>query len=110
MTESLGRTLGPAGYAVSYAWSISPSGIQDHNFVFFASAAILALCAAFAWPTLTAENLMEKVEREERDEGVAVWGGGVCSGGVEGGQGACAETDDCFISTTDVAQRETDMV
>ena len=110
MTESLGRFLGPAGYAVSYAWSISPSGIQDHNFVFFVSAAMLALCAVLAWPTLTAENLMKKDNNEERDERVAVRDGGDWSGGAGGVQGACADFDLCFISTPDVAHRETDMV
>eukprot|EP00903_Cladosiphon_okamuranus_P022385 g20588.t2 len=47
--ESIGRFLGPAGFAIIYAWSISPSGSAsvdgwvNHNFVFCASAVILAI-------------------------------------------------------------------
>ncbi|CAN0090137.1 unnamed protein product [Ectocarpus sp. 4 AP-2014] len=65
MAESLGRFLGPAGFAVSYAWSVSPSssaaGLDwvNFRFVFWASAVLLAMCAVLAWPTLTAENLMQ---------------------------------------------------
>ncbi|CAM9674916.1 unnamed protein product [Ectocarpus sp. 6 AP-2014] len=63
--ESLGRFIGPAGYAIVYAWSVSPStldafgGWVDYRFVFYASAAALALVAALAWRTLTTENLMK---------------------------------------------------
>lgn len=63
--ESLGRFIGPAGYAVVYAWSVSPStldafgGWVDYRFVFYASAAALALVAVLAWKTLTTENLMK---------------------------------------------------
>ena len=74
--ESLGRFLGPVGFAVTYAWSISPSGPSsaygwvNHSFVFCASAVMLALCAVLAWPTLTAENLM----KWEEDDDAAVGG------------------------------------
>ncbi|CAN0329264.1 unnamed protein product, partial [Pylaiella littoralis] len=62
--ESLGRFLGPAGYAITYAWSISPStheaygGWVDYRFVFYASAAALAVVAVTAWGTLTLETLI----------------------------------------------------
>lgn len=68
--ESLGRFLGPAGFAVTYAWSISTTGVagsQDwinHRFVFYGAAVLLVLCAAMAWSTLTHENLMKGEERE----------------------------------------------
>lgn len=74
--ESLGRFLGPVGFAVTYAWSISPSGPSsaygwvNHSFMFCASAVMLALCAVLAWPTLTAENLM----KWEEDDDAAVGG------------------------------------
>ncbi|CAM9145508.1 unnamed protein product, partial [Hapterophycus canaliculatus] len=62
--ESLGRFLGPAGFSVTYAWSISSTGVAgahdwvNYRFVFYASAVVLALCGSMAWQTLTHENLM----------------------------------------------------
>ena len=53
---------------------------------------------------------MKKDNNEERDERVAVRDGEDWSGGAGGVQGACADFDLCFISTPDVAHRETDMV
>ncbi|CAM9645936.1 unnamed protein product [Ectocarpus fasciculatus] len=63
--ESLGRFIGPAGYAIVYAWCVSPStlaafgGWVDYRFVFYASAAALASVSVLAWRTLTTENLMK---------------------------------------------------
>lgn len=77
--ESLGRFLGPVGYAVVYAWSVSPStaeaykGWVGHGFVFYVSAAALSLVAMLAWRTLTVENL---IGRKMEEEGVDVGGGG----------------------------------
>lgn len=74
MAESLGRFLGPAGCAIGYAWSISPSGSSsaygwvNHSFVFRASAIALALCAVLAWSTLTAENLMKRQDNVGVDD------------------------------------------
>lgn len=62
--ESFGNCIGPAGFAILYAWSISPSGSAskfgwvDYHFVFFTSAAILVVCAVLAWRTLTHENIV----------------------------------------------------
>ena len=110
MAENLGRFLGPAGFAVTYAWSISPSGIQNHHFVFFASAALLALCAVLAWPTLTAENLIKRDDREERNVVVAIRDDDSVSIGAGGVQEARGDFDDSFVSTTDLGKREADMV
>ncbi|CAN0329539.1 unnamed protein product [Pylaiella littoralis] len=70
--ESLGRCMGPAGFAVTYAWSISPSardaygGWVNYRFVFCASAVILAFCTVLAWGSLTDKNLMAgKTEQQE---------------------------------------------
>lgn len=69
--ESLGRFLGPAGYAITYAWSISPStheaygGWVDYRFVFYASAAALAVVAVTAWGTLTLETLINRPESKD---------------------------------------------
>ena len=63
--ESLGRFLGPAGYSVTYAWSVSISTLQayggwvDYRFVFYASAVVIAVMGTLAWNTLTIENLMK---------------------------------------------------
>lgn len=63
--ESLGRFLGPVGYSITYAWSVSASTLQAHGgwvdcrFVFYASAAVLAVVARLAWDTLILENLMK---------------------------------------------------
>eukprot|EP00752_Nemacystus_decipiens_P006569 g5915.t1 len=64
--ESFGRFVSPAVFATIYAWSISPSGstsahrLVDHNFAFYVLAAILAMCALLAWPTLTAEKMAKQ--------------------------------------------------
>lgn len=82
-SESLGRFLGPVGYSIVYAWSVSAStldaynGWVDHGFVFYASAAALCLVAVLAWETLTVENLI----RPEIEEDGAVVGGGGGRGG-----------------------------
>lgn len=64
--ESLGRFLGPAGYAVTYAWSISPpireayGGWVDYRFVFYASAGVLVVVVVTAWSTITLDTLINK--------------------------------------------------
>ncbi|CAM9177422.1 unnamed protein product [Scytosiphon promiscuus] len=77
-SESLGRFLGPVGYSIIYAWSVSPStldaygGWVGHGFVFYASAAALGLVGVIAWGTLTVENL---IRPEMREDGAADVGG-----------------------------------
>ena len=60
MSESLGRFMGPAGFATVFAWSISTSSPHwvDCRFVFWAAAAAMALVAFVAWGTLTQEKVM----------------------------------------------------
>lgn len=68
--ENLGRFLGPVGYSITYAWSVSAptrhayGGWVDYRFVFYASAAVLAVVAKLAWGTLTLERLTMKPELE----------------------------------------------
>eukprot|EP00752_Nemacystus_decipiens_P004782 g4353.t1 len=64
MFENVGRFLGPAGFATTYAWSVSPSapGLVNFRFVFFAAAAILAAGTILAWGTMTTENLTRNDE------------------------------------------------
>lgn len=59
MSESLGRVLGPAGFANMFAWSISSSSPAwvDYHFVFFASSIIMVLVSFLAWKTVTDENM-----------------------------------------------------
>lgn len=65
MSESLGRFLGPVGFATLFAWSISPSAGRwvNHQFVFFVAAACMALVTILAWGTVTPENMMKPAER-----------------------------------------------
>ena len=60
--ESLGRFIGPVAYSTIYALSISRSALEywwmDHHFVFYVSAALLALLAGPAWRTLTSDILV----------------------------------------------------
>lgn len=65
--ESLGRFLGPAGFSVTYAWSISSSAFEwvDYHFVFYFSAFVLFGVAVLGWRTLTLEKLMSSSERED---------------------------------------------
>lgn len=134
MCESLGRFLGPAGFAVTYAWSISSTGVAgehdwiNYRFVFYSSSVILALCAALAWRALTEENLMKEDERE----GTGVAGDGVGEDGIlsettsasptrsvdisHGGldtreeqEGGSVSVDASFVSAPD-SRREADLV
>lgn len=107
--ESLGRFIGPAGFSITYAWSISPSGIQNHYFVFVASAAVLAMCALLAWPTLTAENLIKRDKGDERDGYVAIADGGTGSAGAGCVKGGRVDSD-FFASPVDGVKRESSMV
>eukprot|EP00904_Undaria_pinnatifida_P002325 jgi/Undpi1/12093/HiC_scaffold_4.g01791.m1 len=60
MAESLGRSLGPVGFATVFAWSISDSSYfwVDHRFMFLAAALSMALVAALAWGTITNEHMV----------------------------------------------------
>lgn len=115
MVESLGRFLGPAGYAVTYAWSISSSSSAagyewvNFRFVFHATSVILAICAVLAWPILTAENLMER--EEENDVITSASSPPISRAGLgrsEQLEGS-AYVDGSLISTGDLARRETDI-
>ena len=107
MAESLGRFLGPAGYAVAYAWSVSPSAHQvfggwvDYRFVFYASAVIIALAGKLAWGSLTAENLM----KPEREDGVSPDMAGD-DGNVGGSMNDATRTPSSSWATRDDVQRE----
>eukprot|EP00904_Undaria_pinnatifida_P006565 jgi/Undpi1/3038/HiC_scaffold_14.g06414.m1 len=61
MAESLGRSLGPVGFATVFAWSISDSSYfwVDHRFMFLAAALSMALVAALAWGTITNEHMVD---------------------------------------------------
>lgn len=60
MAESLGRSLGPVGFATVFAWSISDSSYfwVDNRFMFLAAALSMALVAALAWGTITNEHMV----------------------------------------------------
>lgn len=64
-TESLGRFIGPMGFATMFAWSISPSTFDwvDHNFVFLMSAIAMVLITILAWGTITDENVLIPARR-----------------------------------------------
>ena len=64
-SESLGRFLGPAGSAIMFAWSISPSAYDwvGYHFAFFLAALSMALVTVLAWGTLTEENMKSPSER-----------------------------------------------
>ncbi|CAN0434045.1 unnamed protein product [Ascophyllum nodosum] len=59
--ESLGRFIGPVAYSTIYALSISRSALEivcmDYHFVFYASAALMALLTGLAWRTMTSDIL-----------------------------------------------------
>ena len=63
MASSFGRAIGPAGFAVIFAWSISPSAYDwvGHEFLFFMAALAMALVSAMAWRTITEETTMTLV-------------------------------------------------
>ncbi|CAN0081848.1 unnamed protein product [Ectocarpus sp. 12 AP-2014] len=125
MAESLGRFLGPAGFAISYAWSVSPSssaarpGWVDFRFVFWASAVLLAMCAVLAWPTLTAENLMQGGVEDAVSASISPQSSG-SSPRLGLGKGffrnkneqpdADVHIEDSLLSTVEIVKRETDMV
>ena len=69
-SESLGRFLGPVGFATMFAWSISPSSYDwvEHHFVFIVAALSTALYAVLAWGTLTHENMVSPSERRVSTE------------------------------------------
>eukprot|EP00752_Nemacystus_decipiens_P004106 g3756.t1 len=108
--ESVGRFIGPAGFAVAYAWSISTSGSAsaygwvNHNFVFYTSAVVLSLCAALAWPTLTAENLMKWEDADEAAVGGSFSGdqSHSAAGSLSPVGGRSVHVDDAFASTAAV--------
>ena len=79
MTESLGRFLGPAGFATVFAWSISPSSYDwiDHRFVFFAAAITMAIVAVLAWGTITHEHVMKPAERKVATDIPVAHSGGI---------------------------------
>ncbi|CAM9609748.1 unnamed protein product, partial [Laminaria digitata] len=56
-TESLGRFIGPIGFANMFAWSISPSSFDwvDFRFVFLMSAIAMVVITILAWGTVTDE-------------------------------------------------------
>lgn len=62
MAESFGRFTSATGFAVLFAWSISPSnfGWVDHHFVFYASALVLGCVTVLAWRTLTDDVFKEE--------------------------------------------------
>ena len=59
--ESLGRFIGPAGFATTYAWSVSSSSYHwvGYQFVFYTSAALSGGVAMLAWRTFTHETLTQ---------------------------------------------------
>lgn len=84
MSESLGRFLGPVGFATLLAWSISPSAGHwvDHQFVFLVAAVSMTLIAVLSWSTFTPENMMTPAEKRD-----AVDAPVCCSGGDERAEG-----------------------
>lgn len=65
--QSLGRTIGPACWAVIFAWSISAPGREisfvDYHLVFNFSAIIMLLVVVLSWNALT-EEVMTVVAEE----------------------------------------------
>lgn len=57
--ENLGCFIGPAAFAVVFAWSISPAAYSwvDYHFIFFLSAAAFGVVAIVCWRTLTPKML-----------------------------------------------------
>lgn len=68
-SESLGRFIGPAGYAMTYALSISHVAEKwiwmDHHFIFYVSAMIMMVVSFVGWWTLTANVFSGPVEQDE---------------------------------------------
>lgn len=64
MVESVGRTLGPASFSITYAWSISPSSFDwvDYRLVFYISAAVMALITVLVWRVFTLDILTKPAE------------------------------------------------
>lgn len=60
--ESLGRFTSATGFAVLFAWSISPAsfGWIDHHFVFYASALAMGGVTVLAWCTLSQDIFHEQ--------------------------------------------------
>lgn len=56
--ESFGRFMGPAGFAVVYAWSISPAveriPFMNFRFIFFVPALAYLTCGIVGWRSLKA--------------------------------------------------------
>lgn len=107
--ESLGRFLGPAGYSITYAWSVSTStlhaygGWVDYRFAFYASAVVLAVVGKLAWGTLTLENLM----KPESEDGVISVNVAGSDGNVVGGSVTdVARAPSASCSFLDHARRE----
>lgn len=64
MSQSLGRTIGPAAWATMYAWSVStaPTGgalipLVDYRFVFNISALLMGVVGVMVRRTLTTETM-----------------------------------------------------
>lgn len=70
-SESLGRFTGPAGFAKTFAWSISPAafGWVDHYFVFLLSAMAVSMVAVLVWRTLEVETLTTTASERTRKQG-----------------------------------------
>lgn len=66
MAESVGRTVGPAGWAIMFAWSVSASGknspVGGFRFVFTVSAILMGVVAVMGWKALTEESMTHVVE------------------------------------------------
>eukprot|EP00752_Nemacystus_decipiens_P004783 g4354.t1 len=128
MFESVGRFLGPAGFATTYAWSVSPSSpdLVNFRFVFYAAAAILAAGAILAWGTMTTENLTRNDEDkgEEGDDdllrpdvvlldGPSIGSKTTTSAGIDSGENRDVDVDrrdNLFSNSFGIAGREADMV
>lgn len=68
-SESFGRFIGPAGFAVVFAWSISTSAPDwvDYQFVFFGGALAMLIVTFLAWETVTDENMAHKGQSSDVD-------------------------------------------
>ena len=67
--ESVGRFLGPAGFANTYAFSVSRPAQElvwmDYHFVFYALAVVIMVGAIVEWWTFTADLVNSVSERAE---------------------------------------------
>lgn len=73
-SQSLGRTVGPACWAVIFAWSISTRGgsilpLVDYHLVFNFSAFIMLLVVVLSWDALTEEVMTVVAEEVEGSPG-----------------------------------------